>query len=47
VVAAWADELLRRSVDVRDGRVATVPWATARAEIVTELARRRAGRTSP
>ena len=46
VVAAWADELLRRSADVREGRVSTVPWATEREEILTELADRRARRTS-
>src|SRR5690606_21971530 len=32
VVAAWADELRRRSADVRDGRVSAVPWTTAREE---------------
>jgi putative addiction module component (TIGR02574 family) len=46
VVAAWADELLRRSVEVREGRVAPVPWATARQELLNELGRRRAGRSS-
>jgi len=46
VVAAWADELLRRSADVRDGRVTLVPWRTAREEILAELAGRRARRTS-
>jgi putative addiction module component (TIGR02574 family) len=46
VVAMWADELLRRSADVREGRMAPAPWATAREEILTELAGRRARRTS-
>ena len=46
VVAVWAEELLRRSADVRDGRVSPVPWATAREELLTELSRRRADRSS-
>ena len=46
VVAVWADELLRRSADVREGRVSPVSWATAREEILRELADRRARRTS-
>jgi putative addiction module component (TIGR02574 family) len=46
VVTVWADELLRRSADVREGRVSSVPWTTAREEILTELAGRRARRTS-
>jgi putative addiction module component (TIGR02574 family) len=46
VVAAWAEELLRRSADVREGRVSPVPWATVREELLTELNRRRAGRSS-
>jgi putative addiction module component (TIGR02574 family) len=46
LVAVWADELLRRSADVREGRVSAVPWATARQDILSELAGRRARRTS-
>jgi putative addiction module component (TIGR02574 family) len=46
VVAVWAEELLRRSVEVREGRVSPVPWATAREELLSELSRRRAGRSS-
>jgi putative addiction module component (TIGR02574 family) len=46
VVAVWAEELLRRSADVREGRVSPLPWATAREELLTELGRRRAGRSS-
>lgn len=46
VVVIWAEELLRRSADVREGRVSPVPWTTARQEILTELVGRRAGRTS-
>lgn len=46
VVGAWAEELARRSAEVREGRVATVPWETARAEILNELAERRARRAS-
>jgi putative addiction module component (TIGR02574 family) len=45
VVAVWAEELLRRSADVREGRVSPVSWATAREEILNELAGRRARRT--
>lgn len=46
VVAAWAEELLRRSAEIREGHVSPVPWTSAREEILTEIARRRAGRTS-
>ena len=46
VVTAWADELCRRSFDVREGRVSAVPWTSAREEILIELADRRARRTS-
>ena len=46
VVAAWAEELLHRSAEVREGRVSPVPWAIAREEVLTELSRRRAGRSS-
>jgi putative addiction module component (TIGR02574 family) len=46
VVAVWADELRRRSADVREGRVSAGSWTTARQEILTELADRRARRTS-
>jgi hypothetical protein len=38
--------LERRSREVADGRVQTVPWDTARTEILRELERRRAGRAS-
>lgn len=47
VAAAWADELVRRSREVAEGRVQTVPWVTARAEILEELERRRASRAAP
>jgi putative addiction module component (TIGR02574 family) len=46
VAAAWAMELERRSKDIAEGRVQTIPWETVRAEIVKELEDRRAGRTS-
>lgn len=46
VAAAWADELERRSREVADGHVQTVPWETARAEILKELEQRRACRAS-
>jgi putative addiction module component (TIGR02574 family) len=46
VAEAWSEELRRRSRDVADGRVPTVDWASARAEILQELERRRAARLS-
>jgi putative addiction module component (TIGR02574 family) len=46
VAAAWAEELKRRSREVAEGRVQTVPWETARAEILKELEQRRASRSS-
>jgi putative addiction module component (TIGR02574 family) len=46
VAAAWANELVRRSRDVGEGRVDTVDWETARAEIVKELDERRARRAT-
>lgn len=41
VAAAWAQELERRS-----GEVEPVPWSTARAEIRSELQKRRARRSA-
>lgn len=46
VAAAWADELVRRASDIAAGRVATVPWSTARTEILSELGQRRASRAA-
>jgi putative addiction module component (TIGR02574 family) len=46
VAEAWSEELRRRSRDVAEGRVQTVDWASARAEILQELERRRAARLS-
>jgi putative addiction module component (TIGR02574 family) len=46
VAAAWAEELGRRSREVAEGRVQTIPWETARAEILRELEDRRARRAS-
>lgn len=45
IAAAWASELRRRSREVAEGKVQTVDWGTARAEILKELEDRRAGRT--
>lgn len=42
VAMAWANELSIRSRDVAEGRINTVPWETARAEILNELGQRRA-----
>lgn len=47
VAAAWAAELERRSREVAEGRVQTIPWESARAEILKELEQRRASRSSP
>ena len=46
VAIAWAVELERRSDEIAAGKAQTVDWETARAEVVKELARRRAGRAS-
>ena len=46
VAAAWAVELERRSREIAEAKVQTVEWETARAEVVKELERRRAGRAS-
>lgn len=46
VAAAWANELVRRSRDAAEGRVDTVEWETARAEILKELDERRARRAT-
>jgi len=45
VTAAWARELERRSREVEQGQVRLVDWETARADILSELERRRAGRS--
>ena len=44
VAAGWATELDRRSKEVAERAVQTVPWETVRAEIVKELDQRRARR---
>ena len=46
VEAAWAAELVRRSRDVAEGRVKTIPWETVRAKVLRDLRRRRADRPS-
>ena len=46
VAEAWVEALKRRSTDVAEGRVQTVEWQDARAEVTRELERRRASRTS-
>lgn len=46
VATAWATELERRSREVAEGHVQTISWETARAEILKELERRRAPRTT-
>lgn len=44
---AWIAELERRSREVETGAVALVPWETARENILNELQKRRAARTTP
>ena len=46
VAQAWVETLKRRSTDIAEGRIKTVEWQDARAEVTRELERRRAGRTS-
>ncbi len=46
VAASWAPERERRSQDVADGKVQTVEWGVARAEILGELQERRARRAA-
>lgn len=46
VAVAWASELERRSREIAEGKVQTVEWETARAEVLKELKQRRADRTS-
>jgi putative addiction module component (TIGR02574 family) len=46
VAAAWACELERRSREVAEGKVQTVEWGVARAEILAELEERRARRAT-
>lgn len=45
VEAAWAPELERRAREVAEGLVETIPWETARTEMLDELEKRRANRT--
>jgi putative addiction module component (TIGR02574 family) len=46
VQEAWADELVRRARELESGTVKAVPWPEARAEILGQLEKRRAGRAS-
>ena len=46
VLAAWTQEIERRSREVAEGRFQSVDWDTARASILKELEERRAGRAS-
>jgi putative addiction module component (TIGR02574 family) len=46
VATAWAAELERRSRNIAEGRVQTISWDVARAEILNELEQRRASRTT-
>jgi putative addiction module component (TIGR02574 family) len=44
---SWATELERRSAEIADGRVQTVAWETARAQLLKELEERRREHRSP
>ncbi|HZF08364.1 MAG TPA: addiction module protein [Thermoanaerobaculia bacterium] len=46
VAASWAPELERRSREIAEGKVQTLDWETARAEVLAELEQRRARRIS-
>jgi len=46
VAAAWAQELERRSREIAEGRVQPLDWETVRGQILEELGRRRADRSS-
>ena len=46
VAAALAHELERRSREVAEGKVQTIEWGTARAELLKELEERRARRAA-
>ncbi|MEP7123761.1 MAG: addiction module protein [Byssovorax sp.] len=46
VARVWAPELERRSRDVVEGKVQTIEWGSARAELKNELEERRARRTA-
>jgi len=41
VAGAWGGELERRSREVADGSVGTLPWESVREELITNLAERR------
>lgn len=45
--AAWAAEIERRVEEVRTGAVQSVPWEQAHANILDELEKRRAARSTP
>lgn len=44
--AVWLAELEKRVQDVQTGTVTPIPWETARGNIVSELRKRRAARTT-
>ncbi len=46
IAAAWAIELERRSREVAEGKVRTIEWSVAHAEILAELEDRRADRAA-
>ena len=46
VAEAWAPELEHRSRDVAEGKVQTIEWGTARADLLNELEERRARRAA-
>jgi len=46
VARAWAPELEHRSREIVEGKVQTIEWGSARAELKNELEERRARRTA-
>ena len=46
VAQTWAPELERRSREVVEGKVQTIEWGSARAELKNELEERRARRAA-
>jgi putative addiction module component (TIGR02574 family) len=44
--AEWAVELERRSTEVAEGRVQSIPWETVNARLLKKLEQLREGRTS-
>lgn len=46
-VSTWNETIARRAQQLDDGGVSAVTWEDARSEVLRELERRRANRSSP